>query len=130
VSDPVSNMLTSVRNAVATERSYVDVPLSRMKIEIASALVREGFIWSQAVVEEGRFPVVRLALKYGPRGEKVIQAIDRVSRPGRRVYVGCGDIPSVLQGLGTCILSTSKGILSGNEAKAAGVGGEVICKVW
>ena len=130
MSDPISNMLTSIRNAVRAERSFVDVPSSRLKIEIASAFGRQGYVWNHAIMNEGSFPFVRLTLKYGPSGEKVIQTIDRVSRPGRRVYVGCDDIPVVLQGLGECFLSTSKGILSGSEAKNARVGGEVLCVIW
>ena len=130
MSDPVSNMLTSIRNAVSAERSFVDVPAAKFKVQIAAALEREGYIWGHSVVEAGKFTAVRMNLKYGPRGERVIQAINRVSRPGRRVYVGHEDIPVVLQGLGACLLSTSRGVLSGKEAKQAGVGGEVLCVVW
>lgn len=130
MSDPVSNMLTSIRNAVSAERPFVDMPSSKLKLAIASAFGRQGYIWSHAVIENGNFTAVRLTLKYGPRGESVIQSIDRVSRPGRRVYVACDDIPVVLQGLGMCFLSTSKGVLSGDEAKNARLGGEVLCVVW
>jgi small subunit ribosomal protein S8 len=134
MTDPISDMLTRVRNAVASKHARVDVPTSKLKAEIARILADEGYISGFKLVEEtsadGRRSVIRLFLKYGPHGEKVITGIQRVSRPGRRVYFGREDVPSVLGGLGTSILTTSRGVMSGREAAKAGVGGEVLCNVW
>lgn len=133
MSDPVADMLTCVRNAVSAERSSVEFPSSKLRVSIADALQRQGYIWDYEVVvpegEEHR-KRLRINLKYGPTGERVIQAINCVSRPGRRVYTSVDKIPYVLQGLGTCLLSTNKGVLSGGEAKKANVGGEILCVVW
>jgi len=127
-------MLTRVRNAVASKHARVDVPASKLKAEIARILVDEGYIHSFKMVAEPKTPaerqVIRLFLKYGPHGEKVITGIQRVSRPGRRVYFGRDDVPHVLGGLGTSILTTSRGVMSGRDAAKAGVGGEVLCNVW
>jgi small subunit ribosomal protein S8 len=134
MTDPISDMLTRVRNAVASKHARVDVPTSKLKAEIARILADEGYISGFKLVEEtsadGRRSVIRLFLKYGPHGEKVITGIQRVSRPGRRVYFGREDVPSVLGGLGTSILTTSRGVMSGRDAAKAGVGGEVLCNVW
>ena len=134
MTDPISDMLTRVRNAVASKHARVDVPASKLKAEIARILVDEGYIHSFKMVVEPKAPaqrqVIRLVLKYGPHGEKVITGIQRVSRPGRRVYFGRDDVPHVLGGLGTSILTTSRGVMSGREAAKAGVGGEVLCNVW
>lgn len=135
MTDPISDMLTRVRNAVAANRPRVDVPASKLKVEIARILASEGYIHGFKTVEGaplsgGQRQVIRLFLKYGPHGEKVITGIQRVSRPGRRVYFGREDVPQVLGGLGTSILTTSQGVMSGREASKAGVGGEVLCNVW
>jgi small subunit ribosomal protein S8 len=135
MTDPISDMLTRVRNAVAAKHARVDVPASKLKAEIARILADEGYIHGFKLVEESSAkatvqPVIRLFLKYGPRGERVITGIQRVSRPGRRVYFGRDDVPRVLGGLGTSILTTSRGVMSGREAARAGVGGEVLCNVW
>jgi small subunit ribosomal protein S8 len=134
MTDPISDMLTRVRNAVASKHARVDVPTSKLKAEIARILADEGYISGFKLVEEtsadGRRSVIRLFLKYGPHGEKVITGIQRVSRPGRRVYFGREEVPSVLGGLGTSILTTSRGVMSGRDAAKAGVGGEVLCNVW
>jgi small subunit ribosomal protein S8 len=134
MTDPISDMLTRVRNAVASKHARVDVPTSKLKAEIARILADEGYISGFKLVEEtsadGRRSVIRLFLKYGPHGEKVISGLQRVSRPGRRVYFGRDDVPHVLGGLGTSILTTSRGVLSGRDAAKAGVGGEVLCNVW
>ena len=105
---------------------------SRFKAEIARILEQEGYIQGFKLIEDGESPQasIRLFLKYGPRGEKVITGIQRVSRPGRRVYFGRDDVPDVLAGLGTSILTTSRGVMTGREAVKAGVGGEVLCNVW
>lgn len=133
MSDPVADMLTCIRNAVAAERAVVEFPTSKLRVAIADALQRHGYIWDfEVVTAEGDESKrrLRINLKYGPTGERVIQQISCVSRPGRRVYSSVGDIPNVLQGLGVCLLSTNRGVLGGGEAKKANVGGEVLCVVW
>ena len=137
MTDPISDMLTRLRNAVTGKHTRVDVPASKLKVEIARILQDEGYIQGFSLVEEpsqkpGRQPrqVVRLFLKYGPRGERVISGIERISRPGRRVYLGVQEVPPVLGGLGTSILTTSRGVMTGRAARKAGVGGEVLCNVW
>jgi small subunit ribosomal protein S8 len=129
MTDPIADMLTRVRNALHAGQRRVDVPLSRMKVEVARKLVDSHFIDSIKVVDDGRFGVLRLYLKYTPDGKPVIRDIRRVSRPGRRSYVGTAEIPRVRGGLGVAILSTSRGILTDREARAAGVGGELIAVV-
>ena len=136
MTDPIADMLTRIRNAVQAKRPRVDIPASRLKVEIARILESEGYIQGYTVVDEvpegGRTPqkVVRIFLKYGPRGERVITGIERVSRPGRRVYFGHDAVPPVLAGLGVSILTTSRGLMTGRQATRAGVGGEVLCNVW
>ena len=137
MTDPISDMLTRIRNAVGSKHTRVDMPASRLKAEIARILQDEGYIQGYKMVEEpaereGRQPrqLIRLFLKYGPHGERVITGIERISRPGRRVYFGVDDVPHVLGGLGTNILTTSRGVMTGRAAKKAGVGGEVLCNVW
>ena len=137
MTDPIADMLTRIRNAVTAKQTRVDMPSSRIKAEIARILQDEGYIQGFRMVEEpaektGRQArqVIRLFLKYGPYGEKVITGIERISRPGRRVYFGVEDVPHVLGGLGTSILTTSHGVMTGRAARKAGVGGEVLCNVW
>jgi small subunit ribosomal protein S8 len=130
MNDPVADMLTRIRNAVNIERPYVDMPSSKLKLAVASALEREGFIWDHEVIEQAPQNVLRLNLKYGPNGEKVIQKISRVSRPGRRVYTSVREMKDVLNGMGITILSTPKGVLSNREARKEGVGGEILCTIW
>jgi small subunit ribosomal protein S8 len=137
MTDPISDMLARLRNAVSAKHARVDMPASKLKAEIARILQDEGYIQGFRLVEEpsektGRQPrqVIRLFLKYGPRGERVITGLARVSRPGRRVYLGVEDVPQVLGGLGTSILTTSRGVMTGRAARKAGVGGEVLCNVW
>lgn len=130
MTDPVSDMLTRMRNAISIERPFVDMPMSNLKRGIAEALKREGFVWEVSVVDGKPRSSLRVDLKYGPNGERVIQHLKRVSSPGRRVYCGVEDLPNVLQGLGTCLLSTNQGVLSGREAREKNVGGEVLCEVW
>lgn len=136
MTDPIADMLTRIRNATIARHSRVDIPASTLKLEIARILEREGYIQGFKLVE----PVagaaaavqktIRILLKYGPRGERVITGIERVSRPGRRVYFGREEVPTVLGGLGTSILTTSRGVMTGREARSQGVGGEVLCNVW
>ena len=136
MTDPIADMLTRIRNGTAARRKRVDVPTSRLKMEIARILQTEGYIHSfkmvDVEVERGQQArsMIRIQLKYGSRGENVISGIQRVSRPGRRVYFGRDDVPPVLAGLGTSILTTSRGVMTGREAVKVGVGGEVLCNVW
>ena len=137
MTDPISDMLTRLRNAVSAKHSRVDMPWSKLKAEIARILQDEGYIQGFRIIEEpsekaGRQPrqVIRVFLKYGPHGERVMTGLERISRPGRRVYLGAEDVPNVLGGLGTSILTTSRGVMTGRAARKAGVGGEVLCNVW
>ena len=137
MTDPISDMLSRIRNAVTAKHARVDMPASKLKAEIARILQDEGYIQGYRLVEEAadgkaRTPrqMIRVFLKYGPHGERVISGIERISRPGRRVYLGVNDVPSVLGGLGTNILTTSRGVMTGRAARKAGVGGEVLCNVW
>jgi small subunit ribosomal protein S8 len=130
MTDPIADMLTRIRNALLIERPFVDIPASKLKVGIAAALQREGFIWDFEVVEQAPQNVLRVNLKYGPNGERVIQHLSRVSKPGRRHYTGVRKTQEVLQGMGISILSTNAGILSNREAKAKNVGGEVLCQVY
>ena len=136
MTDPVADMLSRIRSATTARRTRVDLPASSLKLEIARILQSEGYIQGFKLLEsraDGRSQVqktIHLVLKYGPRGERVISGLQRVSRPGRRVYLGRNDVPRVLAGLGTNILTTSRGVMTGREAVKAGVGGEVLCNVW
>ena len=134
MTDPIADMLARLRNATIARHTRVDMPSSRLKVEIARILENEGYIQSFKVLDaqpgERVRAQLRVFLKYGPRGERVITGIQRVSRPGRRVYFGRDDVPDVLAGLGTSILTTSRGVMTGRQAVKAGVGGEVLCNVW
>jgi small subunit ribosomal protein S8 len=132
MTDPIADMLTRIRNGIQARHDRVELPTSKLKVEIARILKSEGFISNYKLVEETEKPqnTLRVYLKYSDDGEPVIRGIERVSRPGRRVYRGKEEIPKVLGGLGLAIVSTSKGILSGTEAIRNGVGGEVLCQVW
>ena len=130
MTDPIADMLTRIRNAIRIERPSVDIPASKMKIGLAEALKREGYTWDHEIIESSPRNVLRINLKYGPNGERLIQNIQRSSKPGRRVYVKVDDITDIRQGLGVSILSTNKGILSNREARKERVGGEVLCTIW
>ena len=132
MTDPIADMLTRIRNAVTAKQTRVDMPASRIKSDIARILQDEGYIQSFKLLEgtEGPTRTLRLFLKYGPHGERLITGIERISRPGRRVYLGRDDVPDVLAGLGTNILTTSRGVMTGRQAVKAGVGGEVLCNIW
>jgi len=132
MTDPIADMLTRIRNAVTAKHTRVDMPASRIKADIARILADEGYIQGFKLVDDASSPqkTLRLMLKYGPHGEKVITGIERISRPGRRVYFGRQDVPEVLAGLGTSILTTSRGVMTGREAIKTGVGGEVLCNIW
>ncbi|MGH9583717.1 MAG: 30S ribosomal protein S8 [Bryobacteraceae bacterium] len=128
--DPIADMLTRVRNALIARHAKVDVPASRLKNEIARILKDEGYILNYKLTEEGAKRFIRLYLKYSPASLPVITRIERVSRPGCRVYVGSKEIPRVLGGLGINILTTAKGVMTGATARKEGVGGEVLCQIW
>lgn len=130
MTDPIADMLTRIRNAVAVERPHVEMPLSKVKRGVADVLKREGFIWDWSELEAQPVKQLRIELKYGPNGERVIQRIRRVSKPGCRVYSKARDLRPVLDGLGICILSTSRGVVSDREARQRNLGGEVLCEVW
>jgi small subunit ribosomal protein S8 len=130
MTDPIADLLTRLRNGMMARHKTVDVPASKVKAEIARILAEEGYLSGYELVEDSRQGVLRLQLKYGNAGEKAITGLERVSRPGRRVYCGKGEIPRVLGGLGITILSTPKGVLTGTASQQAGVGGEVLCNVW
>jgi small subunit ribosomal protein S8 len=139
MTDPIADMLTRLRNAVIAKHSRVDVPASKLKVEIAKILEGEGYIQGFKMVDE-KSPeaekasvarqMIRIFLKYGPHGERVISGLERISRPGRRVYFRSTEVPVVLGGLGTSILTTSRGVMTGRAAVQAGVGGEVLCNIW
>ena len=130
-SDPIADMLTRIRNANTAKHDTVDVPASKMKIAIADILVDEGYIAKYDLVEDGAFKTIHITLKYGAdKNEKVISGLKRISKPGLRVYANTEDIPKVLGGLGTAIISTNKGVVTDKEARKLGVGGEVLCFVW
>src|SRR5262245_22632114 len=132
MTDPIADMLTRIRNAVTAKHTRVDMPASRLKADIARILQDEGYIQGFKLLEENGAvsKTLRLFLKYGPHGEKLITGVERISRPGRRVYFGKSDVPEVLAGLGTSILTTSRGVMTGRAAVKAGVGGEVLCNIW
>ena len=131
MSDPIADMLTRIRNANTAKHDTVDVPASKMKLALANILLDEGYIAKYDLVEDGAFKTIHITLKYGAdKNEKVISGLKRISKPGLRVYANTEDIPKVLGGLGTAIISTNKGVVTDKEARKLGVGGEVLCFVW
>lgn len=130
MTDPIADMLTRIRNAVRVERPHVEMPLSKVKRGLAEVLKREGYIWDWSEVEAQPAARLRLELKYGPNGERLIRHIRRISKPGLRVYKGAGDLRPVLNGLGISIISTSRGVISDREARQRNLGGEVLCELW
>jgi small subunit ribosomal protein S8 len=130
VSDPVADFLTCVRNAIRAKHRKVDVPASKLKTQLARVLLRERYINNFKVVEDGRQGLLRIYLKYTPEEVSVISGLRRMSTPGRRVYVGKTRLPRVMAGMGTSILSTSRGLMTDREARESGLGGELICLVW
>ena len=130
MTDPIADMLTRIRNAIRVERPHVQMPLSKLKRGVAEVLKREGYIWDWAEEEATPVSQLRLVLKYGPNGERLIRHIQRVSKPGRRVYRRAVDLKPVLNGQGINILSTSRGVVSDREARQRKLGGEVLCELW
>lgn len=133
VSDPIADMLTRIRNAIIAGHRSVDIPFSKLKVELARVLQEEGYVENYDVIEGSPYSNIRVSLKYwGDRRTRrsVITGLERVSKPGRRIYVGKGDIPWVLSGMGIAILTTNKGLMTGQQARRQGIGGEVLCYVW
>lgn len=130
ITDPIADLLTRIRNANSSKHASVDVPASNMKKAIVEILKEEGYIKEYQVIEDGKQGVIRITLKYGPKNEKVISGLKRVSKPGLRYYASADELPRVLKGLGIAIVSTSKGIMTDKEARKAHIGGEVLAFVW
>lgn len=130
MTDPIANYLTLIRNALQAKHQKVDIPSSKLLVEMTKLLKEEGYIANFKVTEEGSKSILKIYLKYGPKGERVVSGLQRVSRPGCRVYISTKEIPPVLGGLGINLLSTPKGVLTGAQARKAGVGGEVLCSIW
>lgn len=129
--DPISDMFTRIRNAINVTHESVDIPASKLKISVAEVLKSEGYINSYEVIEESKInKILRISLKYGPRGERLITGIQKVSTPGLRVYSNAKYVPRVLDGLGISIISTSKGLMTDRQARKQNIGGEVLCKIW
>lgn len=129
MTDPIADMLTRIRNAVRVERPFVDMPVSRIRRGVAEVLKREGYIWDYQEIDAEPVKQLRIELKYGPNGERLIQTLRRVSKPGRRVYSKSADLRPVMNGMGISIVSTSKGVVSDREARQQKIGGEVLCEV-
>jgi len=129
ITDPIADMLTRIRNGIRARHPRVDMPASKMRVEIARILKEEGYISNYKLAEEEKKKVLRVFLRYSPDGTSVISTLERVSRPGRRVYVSTREIPRVLGGMGVNILTTPRGLMTGKNARKAGVGGEVLCSI-
>ena len=131
MSDPIADMLTRIRNANTAKHDTVDIPASKMKLAIADILLKEGYVKAVDVVEEGNFKTIKITLKYGAnKNEKILTGLKRISKPGLRVYASKDELPKVLGGLGTAIISTNKGVVTDKEARKENVGGEVLAFIW
>ena len=130
ITDPIADLLTRIRNANTQKHETVHCPSSKMKAAIAEILANEGYIKGYQIIEDGKQNVIRMTLKYSPSGERVISGLKRVSKPGLRYYASAEEMPRVLKGLGTAIVSTSKGVMTDKEARKEHIGGEVLCFVW
>ncbi len=130
ITDPIADLLTRIRNANSSKHDSVDVPASNMKKAIVEILNDEGYIKSYQIIEDGKQGVIRITLKYGPKNERVISGLKRVSKPGLRIHAGADELPRVLKGLGIAIISTSKGIMTDKKAREEHIGGEVLAFVW
>ncbi|MGH9522633.1 MAG: 30S ribosomal protein S8 [Terriglobales bacterium] len=130
LTDPVADFLTRVRNAIRARHPKVDVPASKLKLELARILKEEGYISNFKATEEDGHKILRMYLKYGANNEAAMSKLERISKPGCRVYVGRNEIPRVLGGMGINILTTPRGVMTGREARKQGVGGEVLCEIW
>ncbi len=129
ITDPIADMLTRIRNGIGAHHQRIEMPSSKLKVEIARILKDEGYISNYKMSEEGKKRVLRIFLRYGEGGRNIISTLDRVSKPGRRVYVAAREIPKVMGGIGINILTTPRGVMTGKSARQAGVGGEVLCNV-
>ena len=131
MSDPIADMLTRIRNANTAKHDTVEIPASKMKKAIADILLSEGYVQAVDIIEDGKFETIKITLKYGvDKNEKIITGLKRISKPGLRVYARKDELPRVLGGLGTAIISTNKGVLTDKEARKQNVGGEVLAFVW
>ena len=131
MSDPIADMLTRIRNANTAKHDTVEIPSSKMKLAIADILLKEGYVKAVDIIENGNFKTIKITLKYGAnKNEKILTGLKRISKPGLRVYASKEDLPRVLGGLGTAIISTNKGVLTDKEARKANVGGEVLAFIW
>ncbi|MCJ7682802.1 MAG: 30S ribosomal protein S8 [Desulfobacteraceae bacterium] len=130
MTDPIADMLTRVRNAQKASHELVNIPSSKLKINVAKVLKSEGFIKNFRIISDGQHRFIKIFLKYDKEGVAIIEGIKRVSKPGCRVYAGSDEVPKVLNGYGINILSTSKGLMTDNEARKTGIGGEILCAVW
>jgi len=130
MTDPIADMLTRVRNAQRASHELVNIPSSKLKVNVAKVLKSEGFIKNFRIISDGQHRFIKIFLKYDKEGVAIIEGIKRVSKPGCRVYAGSDEVPKVLNGYGINILSTSKGLMTDNEARKTGIGGEILCAVW
>lgn len=130
MTDPIADLLTRLRNTIQIEQPVVELPASKLKAGILQVMKDEGYIWDWKLVEHKPAALLRVDLKYSPQGESVIRRIERISRPGRRVYQKAKELKPVLQGLGIAVVSTSKGVMSDRQARARKLGGEVLCRIW
>jgi small subunit ribosomal protein S8 len=130
LTDPIADMLTRIRNSVLIKAEKVDIPASRLKVEIAKIMKEEGFIKSYKIIKDKKQGVLRVTLKYAPDNKPIVEGLKRISKPGRRVYVGKDEVPSVMGGMGIAVVTTPKGILTDKACRREGVGGEVLCYIW
>jgi small subunit ribosomal protein S8 len=130
LTDPIADMLTRIRNSVLIKAEKVDIPASRLKVEIAKIMKEEGFIKSYKIIKDKKQGVLRVTLKYAQDNKPIVEGLKRISKPGRRVYVGKGEVPSVMSGMGIAVVTTPKGILTDKACRREGVGGEVLCYIW
>jgi small subunit ribosomal protein S8 len=130
MTDPIADFLTRIRNALLAKHETTEIPASKLKWRLAEILKAEGYITETELVGEGRYKVIRIGLKYAPGEVSVIQSLQRVSKPGRRIYVAADQLPRVLSGLGVAVISTSQGMMSDRDCRRLHIGGEVMCQVW
>jgi small subunit ribosomal protein S8 len=130
LTDPIADMLTRIRNSVLIKAEKVDIPASRLKVEIAKIMKEEGFIKSYKIIKDRKQGVLRVTLKYAQDNKPIVEGLKRISKPGRRVYVGKDEVPSVMSGMGIAVVTTPKGILTDKACRREGVGGEVLCYIW
>jgi small subunit ribosomal protein S8 len=130
LTDPIADMLTRIRNSILIKAEKVDIPASRLKVEIAKIMKEEGFIKSYKIIKDKKQGVLRVTLKYAQDNKPIVEGLKRISKPGRRVYVGKDEVPSVMSGMGIAVVTTPKGILTDKACRREGVGGEVLCYIW